>query len=122
MYADWVERISYKPRWSLSVDTPAAGQIRITVQYVGDNSRGPGERPIAHCRIVPYPARFEDFVAECIVTFQELENHEVREWFRVDDKHWPDFLPHDPKAVMVPFRNTGARYDAYREKTVNRIG
>ena len=111
----WVARISYKARWQLSAEEWQTGQIRITVQYVGANSTGPGERRVAHCRIVTKPETFEDFVRECITTFEELEHHEIREWFRADGKHWPEFLPHDPKAVMVGFRNTGARYDAYNQ-------
>jgi hypothetical protein len=111
MIRDWVQRISYKPYWTLDAMELGDGTIRLTVQYLGANSTAPDQRYIAHCRTVSVRT-FEEFVREAIITFHELENHETREWFRVDGKHWPGFLPHDPNAVMLPLRATGARYDS----------
>jgi hypothetical protein len=116
LYNEWVGRISYKPDWWLKVEE-GAGAIVIHVGYTGASSRVDElPRAISHKRIVTKPASFEDFADEAIRTFQELENHETREWFKVDGEHWPGFLPHDPNAIMAPLRNTGARYDALQEK------
>ena len=115
----WAARISYKPRWRLRAEEWGDEQIRITVVYTGADSTGPGERDIAHCRVISRPVHFEDFVRECIITFEELENHETREWFRADGRHWPEFVPHDPKAIMVPLRDTGAIYDGFQQSTVD---
>lgn len=113
----WTSRISYKERWTVRAEPIdeqkpwcSGGPVRIHVGYTGRNSTAPGERVVSHARNVNI-RNFDDFVREVVTTFQELENHEIREWFRVDGEHWPEFLPHDPKAVTYPLRATGARYD-----------
>ena len=114
MYEEWANRISYKATWTVSVDQETIWSIRITVTYTGPDSTNPSvNRGISHCRIIGKPGSFAEFVRECIITVQELEHHEIREWFRVDGEHWPAFIPHDPKAVMEPLRGTGARYDEF---------
>lgn len=102
----WVKRISYKPGWELRAqfierEPPVFNQIKITVGYHGTNSV-PGHQhqtiPIHHARLIPaFAVDFDWFVQACILIFQELENHESREWLRVDGKHYPHFVPHDPE-------------------------
>ena len=117
MVEHWINRITYKKGWWLKLsESPATNTILMHVGYKGPSSSGDPEREIAHSRCIEWPTTFEQFVREAITTFQELENHETREWFLVDGKHWPDFLPHDPNAIMVPLRNTGARYDAFQQE------
>ena len=110
---EWAKRITYKAGWKIYAEGGSVpGVLRITVTFAGPNSNPVDgtERQISHARdvVLSRVRNVSDFVREVIVTIQELENHEMREWLRVDGEHWPGYLPHDPKAVMVPLRNTGA--------------
>ena len=110
----WAGRITYKPGWVLTatlVPDDPAGRINITVGEYGRDSTAPDTMRMYHHSRVVFAGTFEEFVEDAITTFHELENHETREWFRVDGRHWPEYLPHDPKAVVKGFRNEGARYD-----------
>lgn len=113
MLADWTKRITYKAGWSIYASAADYNrEVWITVAFTGPNSSGDGpERKISHHRLVSAPRNVSEFVREVIVTIQELENHEMREWLRVDGEHWPDYLPHGPQAVMEPLRNVGASND-----------
>lgn len=103
----WVARISYKPGWELRAkfiwDDLNRGMdlIEITVGYRGPDST-PGHhdliRGVHHSFLLQACGVDREVFTRCVLMlFQELELHELREWFRVDGKHYVGFEPHDPK-------------------------
>ena len=113
---EWVSRISYKPGWEIWAELLDYGNlINITVGYNGADSTQPTRtRPIHHSqlcspeflhRMATGASAFDVFVSQVLQTLRELENHEQREFFRVDGKHRGDFVPHDPQ------HNLDAVYD-----------
>jgi hypothetical protein len=53
---------------------------------------------VHHTRL-SYPASFDDFVSDMLSACHELENHETREFFKVDGKQW--LKPHNSRAIYV---------------------
>jgi len=83
---DLVNRITCKPGWILSLKDDD-GALRLVIRVFGPDSTKPDSRiRIAH--LFPVPTATYNFktwrrwVFDCCL---KVENHEMSEWFRVDD-------------------------------------
>jgi len=97
---EWMDRITYKPGWSVRVRLDEPG-IEITVGFLGEDSgRELTIRRWYHHKLVVPAAELEfaTFVDAVLRAVHELETHEVREWFRVDKKPW--MAPHREGAAI----------------------
>ncbi len=100
---NWVARISYKPGWELRAKLAFhSSSLKITVSFTGPSSVQGEEklsRVIAHSRLMMVDDNFDSFVSEVVQAFHELENHETREFFKVDGKQW--LVPHNSRAIYL---------------------
>lgn len=95
----WLSRFTYKPGWDIRIErNPGTGQneiaqISIIIQVLDSNGTGQ-TIPIQMFKKFD-PKRYKtdvEFYEFLKHTIWLAENHEMMEWFKVDDEKWDD--PH----------------------------
>lgn len=101
-YADLIQRVQYKPDWTISVFLdPYEGPTLYLTADVVDGYDHSKTVPLRIRSSIPHHRTPGEFYTWLQWRLIQIEIHEAREYFHVDDEPWSD--PHD---VIEPYPRT----------------
>lgn len=98
------ERVTYKPNWTLRVDEDAMSHPYLLINFTTQDAYGVCDQPVQigrRLRIPDHVKLSEQFLENfLIISLDNMERHESREWFKIDGVMVRD--PHKVPPLGVP--------------------